>query len=105
MLEERESIEEKKYAFETHTNFEIEAKASKLVGLWAAEKLGLSGDDAQTYAKGIVEANLEIPGFDDVLDAIMKDFDAKQTGISREDVCHELEKLFNQVKIDYATHN
>ncbi len=69
-MNEREKAFEKKYALDQEVMFRIEARASKLFGLWIAEKLGLSGDDAKTFAGGVVSANLDEPGFEDVKRAV-----------------------------------
>ena len=53
------------------------ARRNKLLGLWAAEKLGLTGDDADAYAKEVVMADFEEAGDDDVFRKVRKDFDAK----------------------------
>lgn len=68
---------EGKYKHEEQLNFALEARTSKLFGLWAAERLGLSDDDARTYAKEVVAANLEEPGFDDIYRKVRADFDEK----------------------------
>jgi len=87
---------EKKFAFEEKQSFDVEARCSKLYGLWAAEKLGLEGADADTYAMTIVEANLEEPGFDDVLRAVQKDFDAKGVNISSEEMKAHLDHALQE---------
>ena len=79
---DREKGFENKFAHEETLDFNTEAKLSKLYGLWAAEKLGLSGDDANTYAGEVIEANLEEPGFDDILRKVRADFDEKSLEIS-----------------------
>ena len=59
------------------SEFKANARRNKLLGLWAAGKLGLSGADAEAYAKEVVVADLEEAGDDDVFRKIRKDFDAK----------------------------
>ena len=81
-MNDREKTLENKYAHDQHKLFKIEARASKLVGLWAAEKLGLSGAEADTYAKSVIAANLDEPGYDDVKRKIMSDFEDKSIDIS-----------------------
>ena len=67
VFEDREKSFESAYAHQEKLSFELEARTSKLYGLWAAEKIGLDGADAKTYASEVVDSNLEEPGFDDVL--------------------------------------
>jgi hypothetical protein len=76
-FEEREKGFERKFAHDEELKFKATARRNKLLGLWAAEKLGLSGDAANDYAKGVVLADLEEPGEDDVFRKIRADFDAK----------------------------
>ena len=56
--------------------FKAEARRNKLLGLWAADKLGRKGGDAETYAKEVVMADFEEAGDDDVFRKVRKDFDA-----------------------------
>lgn len=81
-FDDREQAYEKKFVHDEKISFAVEARLSKLYGLWAAEKLGLSGENAKTYASDVVAANLEEPGFDDVLRKVRKDFDEKGLDIS-----------------------
>ncbi len=95
---DREKGFENKYAFEEKMSFDVEARCSKLYGLWAAEKLGLSGADADTYALEVVESNLEEPGFDDVLRKVQADFDEKAIDISDHIMRVELDKALEEAK-------
>jgi len=81
-FDDREQAFEKKFVYDEKISFEVEARLSKLYGLWAAEQLGLGGADAQTYASDVVAANLEEPGFDDILRKVRKDFNDKGLDIS-----------------------
>lgn len=81
-FDNREKAFETKFAHDEKLDFAVEARLSKLYGLWAAEKLGLDGADADTYAGEVISANLEEPGFDDILRKVRKDFDAKKLDIS-----------------------
>ena len=81
-INDRKDKYEKKYAHDQEFMFRAEARCCKLFGLWAAEQLGITGSDADTYAGGVVTANLEEPGFDDVKRHVMPDFQAKDLDIS-----------------------
>ncbi|MFN3700091.1 MAG: DUF1476 domain-containing protein [Alphaproteobacteria bacterium] len=76
-FDDRKDAMERKYAHEEKMSFEIEARTSKLFGLWAAEQMGITGADADVYAKEVVIANLEEAGFDDIIRKVRADFDAK----------------------------
>ena len=63
-----------------------------------AEKLGLDGPDADTYAKGVVGANLEEPGYDDVLRHVMPDIQKKGIDISEHMINTMLDKYMEEAK-------
>ena len=65
-FDKREEGFEKKFALDEEQKFKAEARRNKLFGLWAAEKLGLSGDAAKDYSKEVVAADFEEPGDQDV---------------------------------------
>ena len=81
-FKEREAAFENKYAHDAEMNFKAEARASKLFGLWLAEQIGLEGSDADAYAKGVVGANLEEDGFDDIIRYVRPDIDQQGLDIS-----------------------
>lgn len=97
-FEDRKKAHESKYAHEEKTSFNVEARCSKLYGLWAAEKLGLEGPDARTYAGEVVESNLEEPGFEDVLRKVRADFDEKGLDVSEHMMRKELDKALEEAK-------
>src|SRR5215204_4070714 len=82
-FDKREEGFEKKFAHDEELRFKANARRNKLLGLWAAEKMGLSGPAADAYAKEVVVADFEEAGDDDVLRKVRKDFDAK--GVSQSD--------------------
>jgi hypothetical protein len=82
-FEDREKGYERKFAHDQELKFRATARRNKMLGLWAAEQLGLSGEEAQAYAKEVIKADLEIPGDDDVFRKMRRDFDAK--GVQKSD--------------------
>jgi hypothetical protein len=82
-FEDREKGYERKFAHDEELRFRATARRNKLLGLWAAEQMGVAGDAAQASAREVVEADLEIPGDDDVFRKIRRDFDAK--GVAQSD--------------------
>ena len=60
-FDKREEGFEKKFAHDEELRFKANARRNKLLGLWAAEKLGLTGDAADAYAKEVVMADFEDP--------------------------------------------
>jgi len=97
-FEERKDAFEKKFAHDEETAFRVEARCCKLFGLWAAEQMGLSGADAETYAKVVVGSNLEEPGFSDVKRKVMPDLQAKGLSISEHVIDSMLEKFMQDAK-------
>jgi hypothetical protein len=76
-FDKREDAFEKQFAHDEELKFKATARRNKRLGLWAAEKLGLTGAEADSYALSVVMADFEEPGDDDVMRKIRKDFDAK----------------------------
>ena len=85
-FDKREEGFEKKFAHDEELRFKANARRNKLLGLWAAEKMGLSGPAADAYAKEVVVADFEEAGDDDVFRKIRKDFDAKAVSQSDQDI-------------------
>jgi hypothetical protein len=101
-FDKREEGFEKKFAHDAELKFRAEARRNKALGMWAAEKLGLSGDAAAAYAKDVVVADFESPGDSDVLKKIRTDFDAKQIAISDLEIRRKMDELMgaaiNEIK-------
>ena len=97
-FDNREKSFENKYAFEEKQSFDVEARCSKLFGLWVAEQLGLEQPDANTYAMSVVECNLEEPGFDDILRKVRRDLDEKGLDIDDRLMKVELDKALQEAK-------
>jgi hypothetical protein len=76
-FDKREEGFEKQFAHDEQLRFKATARRNKYLGLWAAQKLGLSGAEANAYAKDVVLADFEEAGDHDVFRKIRKDFDAK----------------------------
>ena len=75
-FDDRRDSFEKKFAHDEELRFKATARRNKALGLWAAEKLGKSGEDAAAYAKSVVMADFEEAGDDDVLRKVKADFEA-----------------------------
>ncbi len=98
-LDDRKSAFENKFAHDQDLAFRVEARACKLFGLWLAGEMGIEGADAESYAKTIVAANLDEPGFDDVIRAVRPDIDAKGLDISDHIINSQLEKYMEEAKL------
>lgn len=76
-FDDREKGEEARYALTAEMEFRAEARRNKLLGLWAAELMSLTGDDARSYAAEVVAADFAEPGDADVLKKVSDDLKAK----------------------------
>lgn len=98
-FDDRKDAFEKKYAHQAEQDFALEARMSKIYGAWAAEQLGIKDPaEVNAYAMSVVEANLEEPGFDDVLRKVRGDFDDKGLEISDHIMLVELENAMDQAQ-------
>jgi hypothetical protein len=97
-FKDRKKKFEEKFAKDMDLQFKVECRACKQFGLWIAEMTGLSGDEANVYAMEIVTANLEKPGFDDVLERVRRDIDEKKVEISDHKLRFKLETLMEECK-------
>jgi hypothetical protein len=92
-FDKREEGFERKFALDEEMRFRATARRNKLLGLWAAEKLGLTGGEAEAYAKAVVAADFEEAGEDDVFRKVRKDFDAK--GVAQSD--HQIRRTMDEL--------
>ena len=74
-MDKRGDSFEKKFAHDEELRFKAVARRNKLLGLWAAEKLGKAGADAEAYAREVVSADFEEAGDEDVFRKIRTDLD------------------------------
>jgi hypothetical protein len=78
-FDDRENAFESKFAHDADMQFRAEARRNKLLGLWAAELMGKSGDDAAEYAASVVAADFEEAGSDDVVRKVAADLGSTAT--------------------------
>jgi hypothetical protein len=95
-FDKRQEGFEKKFAMDEELQFKAAARRNKLLGLWAAEKLGLSGDEADAYAKSVVMADFQEAGDDDVFRKVRADFDEKSVDQSDHQIRRTMEELMAQ---------
>ncbi|GAB1581858.1 DUF1476 domain-containing protein [Phyllobacterium phragmitis] len=95
-MDDRKDAFEKKFAHDAELKFKADARRNKLLGLWAAEKLGKTGDDAAAYAKEVVAADFEEAGDEDVFRKIRADFDA--AGVQQSD--HQIRRTMEELLVE-----
>ncbi|KPF98962.1 hypothetical protein IP86_10275 [Rhodopseudomonas sp. AAP120] len=99
-FDKREEGFEKKFALDEELKFKAEARRSKLLGLWVAEKLGLSGDAAAAYAKEVVVADLEEAGDADVVRKVTKDLGDKGISVTEQEIRLKLGEFLAQAVLE-----
>jgi hypothetical protein len=92
-FDKREEGFEKKFAIDEEQKFKAEARRNKLLGLWVAEKLGLSGDAASTYAKDVIIAEFQEGGDADVVRKVMGDLKAKGVALTEQQLQTKMGEL------------
>ena len=95
-FDKREDGFEKKFAHDEELRFKASARRNKLLGMWAAEKMGLTGAQAEVYAKEVVMADFEEAGDHDVFRKIRKDLDGKKVAVSDQDIKAAMDELMAQ---------
>ena len=95
-MDERRNTFENKFAHDEDLRFRAIARRNKLLGLWAAEKLGKSGADAQAYATEVVRADFEEAGDEDVIRKVAGDFGAASVNISDAELRAQLQDLLEE---------
>ncbi|MCC2690106.1 MAG: hypothetical protein K0S21_2909 [Rhizobiaceae bacterium] len=92
-MKDRQEGFERKFAFDEELKFKATARRNKLLGLWAAEKLGKTGADADTYAKEVIVADMQEAGDQDVFRKVRADFDA--AGVEQSD--HQIRRTMDEL--------
>ena len=95
-FDKREEGFEKQFAHDEELRFKATARRNRMLGVWAAERLGLSGVQADAYAKTFVAAGLEPTGDHDVFDKLRADFDAKGVNLSDHQIRRVIDELTAQ---------
>jgi hypothetical protein len=90
---DREKGFESKFALDQEQEFRASARRNKLLGLWAAEKMGLSAESSEEYAKAVVRADFEQPGEEDVFRKIAGDFKGSGMAISEGEIRSKMDEL------------
>lgn len=91
-FDKRKEAYENKFAHDEELRFKATARRNKLLGLWAAEMLGKSGDEAEAYAREVIRSDMEEAGEEDVFRKIRGDFDA--AGVDQSD--HQIRRAMEE---------
>ncbi len=98
----RDQAFENKFAHDKELQFKALARRNKLLGLWAAEKLGKTAADADAYAREVVAADFEEAGDDDVQRKLSADFAAAGIAVAEADIRREMHRLMDEAKRQMA---
>jgi len=96
-FDDREKAFEAKYRLDQDMDFKTRMRRDKLVGLWAAELMGLSGDAANAYALTVIEASIDTPD-QDVADKIANDLAARSVTVSASEVRTQVALLLDKAR-------
>lgn len=97
-FDDREKGFESKFALDQDQEFRAMARRNKLLGLWAADKMGLSPDSAEDYAKAVVRADFEQPGDEDVFRKVAGDFKGSGMTVSDSEIRSKMDELASQAR-------
>ena len=95
-FEDREKGFERKFAHDEELRFRATARRNKLLGMWAAGEMGITGDDALAYAREVIKADLEQPGEEDVFRKLRGDFDVKGIKVSDHQIRQKMSELIGE---------
>ena len=92
-MDKRAAGFESKFAHDAELRFKAEARRNKLLGLWAADLIGISGDEANDYAKEVIKSDFEEAGDNDVFRKVKADFEA--ANVDQSD--HQLRRTMDEL--------
>ena len=98
-FEKREKGFEAKWAHDEELRFKVYARRNKLLGLWAAAEMGVSGPAADSYAKEVIASDFERVGEEDVFEKVRRDFDARKVTLSDHMIRRKMEELLDTAKL------
>jgi hypothetical protein len=97
-FDEREKDFEARFKHDQELAFKVTARRNKLLGLWAAHQLGLTGEAADTYAKEVVAADFTRPGDSDVIEKVAADLAAKGIKVETNAIADALRRFAEEAK-------
>ena len=95
-FDEREDAFERKYAHDAQMQFKAEARRNRMLGEWAAAQMGMSGAEAEAYAKSVVIEDMKEAGDDDVYRKVAADLEAK--GLPTDELRAKMDALLIDAK-------
>ncbi len=102
-FDDRERAYEAKFQLDQEQEFKAQARRAKLVGLWAAKLIGLTGDEAEAYAKSVVVADLEEAGAEDLFRKIRADLDMHAVQLSDHQIRAKMDEALAEARASVHT--
>jgi len=100
---DREKAFEDKFKHDQELQFKVEVRRNKLLGLWAAELMGLKGAEAEGYARDVISSDFEEPGIDDVVRKVLADLQARDVELSEHRLRKKIDELQATAKLQIMT--
>ncbi|MET4701141.1 hypothetical protein ABIE65_004187 [Constrictibacter sp. MBR-5] len=97
-FDDRERQFEAKYSHDQDLQFKVQVRRNRLLGQWAAERMQLTGDASDAYAKEVVSSDFDKPGDEDVLQKVLADLNAKGVNVDARDVRIKMNELLAVAK-------
>ena|ERR1700755_2604277 len=97
-FDDRERAEEKKFQLEQEAEFKAQARRAKLVGLWTAGLIGLTGAAAEDYAKSVVIADMEEAGVEDLFRKLRADLDMHAVKLSDHQIRAKMDECLAEAR-------
>lgn len=103
IFDDREKQFEAKYKHDEELRFKVQVRRNMLLGLWAAELLGLKGAEAETYAKSLVNVDLEKLGHGGLAEKLLADFQARKIEMSAHRIRRQMEECLEAARQQVMT--
>ena len=95
---DREKTFERKFEHDEELRFKVTARRNRLLGMWAAQELGLPAAEHDAYAKSVVMADFEKPGDSDVVEKVMKDFADRGLAMTEHRLRNHMDELMKTAR-------
>ena len=102
-FKDRERGEERKFAMDEETAFRVAARRNRLLGRWAAEKMGLTPEETDAYAKAVIQADFEEAGDEDVIRKVLGDLTSAGADVDEAAVRAALEEKSVEAKRQFMS--
>lgn len=97
-FEDREKAYESKFAHDQELLFKIKAKRNKMLGIWAADILGLESGEANDYSRELVETMVDKSKANAIIERIANDFEEAGVDVSHQEIVNKMEDFFEAAR-------